>query len=184
VAFVPDHNSLIVGADEPGLVAALYELAEGEYREAARSISPAAYTCAPDGRVLPYRVPVDHPLAATVNRAEVMLAATEYTAQGDVLQNEPEQESYVAGLLVGTRPDGSVFTVASWGEGVDTLLPEAQFVGFSGEDGGPPFLVPWKTVAREANLFPVVGLDPPRYRVTGWPAPAVLDRLRARAETP
>ena len=148
-----------------------------------RPLSPAAYTCAPDGRVLPYRVPDDHPLAAIVNRAEVRLAATEYTAQGDWL-DDSEQESYVAGLLVGTRPDGSVFTVASWGEGVDTLLPEAQYVAFSGEDGAPPFLVPWKTVARETNLLPVVGLDPPRYRVTGWPAPATVDRLRARAESP
>jgi hypothetical protein len=185
VAFVPDHSSLIVAADDPGVLTALFKLAADEYREAARSLSPAAYTCAPDGRVVPYRVLDDHPLAATVHRAEVMLAAIEYSQQGSWLEDEPdEQESYVAGLLVGTRPDGSVFTVASWGEGVDTLLPEAQYVGFSGEDGAPPFLVPWKTVVREANLLPVVGLDPPRYRVTGWPAPAVLDRLRARAETP
>jgi hypothetical protein len=183
VAFAPARDALLVGAADPDLLAALFKLVEEEYQEAPRALSPAAYTCASDGRVLPYRVPGDHPLAAIVNRAEVMLAATEYTAQGDWL-DDAEPESYVAGLLVGTRPDGSVFTVASWGEDVDTLLPEAQYVGFSGADGAPPFLVPWKTVAREANLLPVVGLDPPRYRVTGWPAPAVLERLRARAETP
>jgi hypothetical protein len=61
---------------------------------------------------------------------------------------------------------------------------QAQYVAFSSADGAPPFLVPWKTVAREAHLFPAIGLDPPRYRVTGWPAPAVVDRLHARAESP
>jgi len=184
VAFAPENNTLIVGADEPDLVARLYKLVEDQYREAPRSISPQAYTCTPDGRTVPYRVPADHPLAEVVNRAEVMLAATEYSAQGDWLGEDPEREYYVASLMVGTRPDGTLFTVASWGEDVDTLLPEAHYVAFSTADGADPFLVPWKVVAREANLWPAAGFDPPRYRVTTWPSPALLDRLRARAESP
>jgi len=75
--------------------------------------------------------------------------------------------------------------VAVWTEGVDSLLPEADLVGFVAAEGGADtFTVPWSVVAGEVALAAVDGLNPVRYRVTAWPEPAVMDRLRARAVEP
>src|SRR3954451_5345341 len=81
VAFVPDQNTLLVTGDQPDTLGSLFELVESEYREAARAVSPAAYTVDGAGRVVPYAAPAGHPVGAAAHRAEVVLAATEYAAQ-------------------------------------------------------------------------------------------------------
>ncbi|MFL6074551.1 MAG: hypothetical protein ACJ73S_14245 [Mycobacteriales bacterium] len=184
VAFVPDQNTLLVTGDQPDTLGSLFELVEAEYREAARAVSPAAYTVDDAGRVVPYAAPVGHPVGAAVHRAEVVLAATEYAAQGEELNKRHQNEGadiFVANLLAAGRDDGSLFTVASWADGVETLLPEADFVAFPGED---TFYAGWDEVARTAGLEPVDGLYPPRYHVRGWPPAAVVDQLRALATAP
>jgi hypothetical protein len=184
VAFVPDQNTLLVTGDQPDTLGSLFELVESEYREAARAVSPAAYTVDDAGRVVPYAAPAGHPVGAAIHRAEVVLAATEYGAQGEELNKRHQKEGadiFVANLLAAGRDDGSLFTVASWADGVETLLPEADFVAFPGED---TFYAGWDEVARTAGLEPVDGLYPPRYHVRGWPPVAVMDQLRALATAP
>ncbi|OLB73429.1 MAG: hypothetical protein AUI14_26200 [Actinobacteria bacterium 13_2_20CM_2_71_6] len=183
VAFVPDHNTLVVVADEPDALSAVFKLVEEEYGDAARQVSPQAYTVDGYGAVVPYAAPDGHPLAAAVGRAGALLAATEYQAQADWLTKEYERDGrdiFVGKLILAGRDDGSVFTVASWAEGVDTLLPRADYVAF-GSDQRPSFFVPWDVVEREVDLVPAEGLYPVRYRLTAWPPAPVVDRLNARA---
>jgi hypothetical protein len=186
VAFVPDQNTLIVTDDQPDTLGPLFELVESAYREAARAVSPAAYTVDGAGRVLPYAPPPGHPVEAVAHRAEVILAASEYQAQGEHLTELHERDGrdvFVARLLAAGRDDGSVFSVASWADGVEALLPAADLVAFSAE-GADAFYVPWDAAARTARLEPVDGLHPPRYHVHGWPPAAVVDQLRKQAVAP
>src|SRR5262249_16816604 len=81
VAFVPDQNTLVVTDDRPDALGPVFELAEKEYGEAVRGISPQAYTVDDAGEVVPYDAPRGHPLAAQVHRAEAILAANEYANQ-------------------------------------------------------------------------------------------------------
>jgi hypothetical protein len=183
VAFAPDHNTLLVCPDDPEALEVLYPSIAKEYREATRALSPQAYTEGPDGRLVPYQVPPGHALYDEVARADVLLAATEYRAQGSWLEREHQragQDVFVATVLVGNRSDQPPVTIATWAEGVDTLLPRAQYVAFASSHA-PPFVVPWPVVQQEVALRPVPGLDPPRYRLTGWPPPDAVDRLRRGA---
>lgn len=172
VAFVPDTTGLLLAAGSTA--GALYSMVEEQYRDAARPISTMAYTVDAAGAVVPFTVPEGHPLHAAVHRSEVLLAAAEYGAQAAHL----DTAAFVATLTVAERPDRSVFSVATWPEGVDTLLPRADYVSFGS------FLVTWDGLTREVDLEPEPGLDPERFRLRGWPHPGVVDRLRAAATTP
>ncbi|MET7392312.1 hypothetical protein ABZS66_02290 [Dactylosporangium sp. NPDC005572] len=177
VAFVPDTTGVVLARDDEG-IGKLFELIEEEYREAARPISTMAYTVDATGAVVPYAVPDGDPLYPAVHRSEVVLAANEYAAQGAHL----ESDAFVANLIVAER-DGRVFSVASWAEGVDTLLPRADYVAFS-DDDAEPFSVAWDDVAREVDLEPEPGVRPERYRLRSWPHPGVVERLRRLASEP
>jgi hypothetical protein len=191
VAFVPDRNTLLVVPDQPDVLARLLDMMEGEYGDSVRSISPAAYTVDDAGAVVPYPVDGAGPLAGPLRRAEALLAAAEYAAQREVLEAQHEKDGtdiYVASLRVMERQDKSVFTVATWTDEVPTLLPQADVISFVklAADGRATeiFEVPWLAVAVEVGPLALEGLDPVRYRVTTWPAPEVMDRLRTRAVEP
>ncbi|GAA0743225.1 hypothetical protein Drose_10910 [Dactylosporangium roseum] len=174
VVFVPDTTGVVLAADHDG-IDKLFGIIEEEYREAARPISTMGYTVDGTGAVVPYSVPVDHPLFPAVHRAEVLLASNEYAAQAAHL----ETDAFVAKLMV-AEGRGRIFSVAGWAEGVDTLLPRADYVSFP-SGGADPFLVAWDDVAREVDLEPEPDLAPERYRLRSWPHPGVVERLRRRA---
>ncbi|MET7420752.1 hypothetical protein [Dactylosporangium sp. NPDC005555] len=172
VAFVPDTTGLLLAADDAA--GPLFAVVEEEYRDAARPISAMAYTVDATGAVVPYPAPPGHPLHAAVHRSEVLMAAAGYDAQAPHL----DTDASVAAVTVAERPDRSVFSVADWAEGVDTLLPRAEYVSFGS------FLVTWAALEREVDLEPAPGLDPERFRLRTWPHPGVVARLRAVAVTP
>lgn len=183
LAFVPDTTGMLVTCEVPDGMAGLFGLVEQEYTDAPRSMFPVAFTVDDAGNTVPYRVAPGHPAAAAAHRAECLLAAEAYGLQLDVLNAGLEDGVFAAGLMLAQRPDGSVFTVATWAEGVDSLLPQADYVVFSNDSGS--FFVPWDIVADEvAPLLPVEGVVPQRFRVRGWPPPATLQRLRMRAVQP
>ncbi len=193
VAFMPHKDTLIVTSDAPDALPALYRLAEEEFRQATRSLSPVGYTVDDAGTVIPYPALLGSVLAPIVHRAEVVLAAAEYGSQKEALDAQHERDEvdiFVASLLVVQRPDDEVFSVAVWSNGVDTLMPEANFIAFQagagqpGDAPGEPFTVPFDVVLRDASLLPEPGYTPVRYRVTAWPGEPVMQRLRAQAVTP
>ena len=102
-------------------------------------------------------------------------------ARGDVSSLPNPLKERLARMA--SRPDGTVFTFATWGEHEDTLLPRADHVAFA-PDGTAPFLVAWSALAREVDLVPVAGLRPDRYRLPSWPPAPVMERLRAVATPP
>jgi hypothetical protein len=83
VAFAPERGTLLVTAADGEHLTALFAQAEAIYLSAARPISPMAYTSGARGRTVPYQAPAGHPLHRRVERAEALLAATEYTRQAE-----------------------------------------------------------------------------------------------------
>jgi hypothetical protein len=183
VAFMADNSGVLITSDQADALRAVYKLVEEEYREASRPLSPQGYTVDGAGRLVPYAVPDGHPVAPAVHRASCILAATAYLQQRGELGARYGDRMFVAELLLAERPDGSMFSVATWSHDVDTLLPRADFVGFSSDS--ERFFVPWDVVADEAApLLAEEGVAPDRYRVRSWPPPATMDSLRAAAVNP
>jgi hypothetical protein len=185
VAFIPDRDTLMVAADESDALSALFPMVEREYDRAPRSLSPVAYTVDDRGAVVPYPAPVHPTLAGPAHRAQTLLAHGEYSAQKEFIDARHEADGvdiFVASLLVTSAPDGAVASVAVWTEHVDTLLPEADLIAFQpGMEGQSALMVPFDVVAREAVLLPEPDFNPPRYRVTAWPAEEVMAHLRPHA---
>lgn len=174
VAFVPDTTAVVVVPDGPG-IAQLFASVERTYREAVRPISPQAYVVDDAGRLAVYDAPTGSPAAAAVHRASLLLAAAEYESQGAALSSS--ESAFPAKLIVAEGSE-RVFSVASWVEGVDTLLPRAEYIAFSGAEA---FLASWDSVADEVALVPTPGLNPQRFRARSWPPAAAVARLRATA---
>ncbi|WP_117210622.1 hypothetical protein [Allorhizocola rhizosphaerae] len=176
VAFIPDNHTVLVGSDDPGLLEQLFPLAEEEYRQASRPLSPVGYTVdLSSGAVVPYTA------GPSARRACALLASGEYQSESEFLMRD--EDVYVANLLVAESPHSGVFTVASWARDVDTLLPRADYVAFSSEQDSPWF-VPFDVAMAEAGLQPESPLRLERFRARQWPAPEVMQRLRALAESP
>jgi hypothetical protein len=186
IAFVPDVRTVMLCAlpSGDGDVARLYELIGKEYQDAVRSLSPVGYVAGEDGRVAPYVPTVDGHDRIAARRAVVTLALAEYGAQTDWLRRQYEQagvDVFVASLIAAAKPDEPPFTVATWTDGVATLLPEAEYLSFVREDASDLLLIPWSAVASLVELRPEPLLSPVRYRVDAWPAPSVMQRLRTYA---
>jgi hypothetical protein len=177
VAVIPDTTGMTLLVDAPEHLGDLLEKVEKMYREAVRPISPMLYTVDHRGTVVPYEVAPDDPLGPALHRAEQVLATAEYGAQ--VI----ETDAFVAGAMLAERPDGTTFSFASWGDGVDTLLPRVDFVSFPSDDADT-FFVSWRTLEREVDLEPEPGVVPERFRLRTWPHPGVVARLRAAATLP
>src|SRR5262249_5338549 len=90
VAFVADTTGWLLTAAHGAGMARLFVLIEEEYREAARPVSPVAYTVDGDGAVVPYSVRPGDPLFPAVHRAEVVLASSEYLAQAQHVRSDAE----------------------------------------------------------------------------------------------
>jgi hypothetical protein len=134
---------------------------------------------------MPFAAPPDSDLHDVAHRAEILLAAAEYRAQKEALDAAHERDEvdiFVGSLLLVERADATIASVAVWSEDLDTLMPAADLVAFQPVDSSDStLLVPFETVAAEALLLAEPDYDPPRYRVTTWPAPPVMARLREHA---
>lgn len=183
LVFVPGNTGVLLGfASSPERVAELVHAAAGLYEEAARPVSPMPYTLDAAGGLVPYAVPPGHPAWAAVRAAESALAAAVYRDQYRSLRADPEDggtEDFAAELLHVARRDGVESTVATWTDGVPTLLPRAHAVVLADPAAGTTVATGWEALAREIPLDPVPGLYPPRYRVRNHPHPDALRRLAA-----
>ena len=128
-----------------------------------------------------YEVPADHSAYAAVRHASILLAMSSYGPQTEYLRDIARTGDPHPASLKGVRSDsGEEFTATTWTDGVDSLLPQADLVLFP-QDGAPALRIPWDVVADEASLLPEPGFHPARYRVGTWPAPEVMERMKARA---
>jgi uncharacterized protein YtpQ (UPF0354 family) len=183
IAFAPDRDDLLLCSTGPGGLGKLYEMVEDQYRDAVRKLSPVGYVAGEHGDVVPYLPPEGHPDRVPAQRAQAVLATSEYAVQTDWLTKQYEQagiDVYVARLMAAEKPNAAPVTVAVWTDGITSLLPRAQFISFAGADGAG-LLVPWSAVAELVDLEPEPLLAPARYRVGGWPSADTMQTLRTRA---
>lgn len=59
------------------------------------------------------------------------------------------------------------------------MKPEVDYISFVNND--TQFTVPFSVVVDVTGILPTPGFFPPRYRVSGWPEPALMDALRFHA---
>ncbi|MET0418198.1 MAG: hypothetical protein ABW022_19470 [Actinoplanes sp.] len=185
LVFVPDTSHLLICPLPDGAVEPLYAMVEAHFTDAVRALSPVGYVAALDGRAVPYTPPPGHPHHPATRRAAAVLAATEYTTQTEWLAGQYAEaglDVHVGALLAVSPGDGGpAQTIATWTEGVATLLPEADTVAFVRPGAGVDFRVPWPVVAEHAGLRPEPLLSPARYRVGDWPPTEVMAELRRHA---
>ncbi|SDT60044.1 hypothetical protein [Actinoplanes derwentensis] len=182
LAFVPDNNTLLLTPLPEQGGEQLYAAVERVFGEAVRYLSPVGYVAGPDGRSVPYQPPPGHPHHIPARRAGAVLALTEYSNQTDWLAGQYEKagfETHVGNLVAIEPPGGGpAETIATWTEGVSTLLPRADTVAFARTGAGVEFRVPWNVAEEQAGLRPEPLLAPVRYRVDSWPPASVLAALR------
>jgi hypothetical protein len=185
VAFAPSNGTVIVCADHPEHLPELHDMVRAQFRDDPRSLSPQAYTVDAVGGLTAYRATAPGRLADVIHHAQTLLAVNSYDAQTAALQELFTREGldlHVGSLLTAQRPDGSVFSAASWADTVPSLLPRADFIAFTGRD--ETFFVPWSTVAEQTELMPTPGHRPQRFLVEQWPADEVINNLRLQSTTP
>lgn len=188
IALVSDPSGLLlVGAPEPPKsIGPLVKLALEEYRSAVRSISPVPYTVDTTGSVVPLEVPRDDPAWPLLHEAEATLAYDVYAQQTATLRQQCELtavETYVAALMrLKSNKDDSIFTVATWADVIESLLPYADYIGLG--PVGDVFLLPFEAAIEELGLTPEPDLYPARYRVHAWPDPQTMAHLRTLAVSP
>jgi hypothetical protein len=149
VAFAPERGTLLVTADGSAHLPALFAEAEAIFLRSSRMITPMAYASDPRGRTIPYAALPGHPLHRCVQRAEALLAATEYARQ-----NTGAELHVVGDATTGWR------TRAIWPRNEPTLLPKADEIQAGDR------LIPWDAVAT-TEIVP--HLDPPRWQADAWP---------------
>jgi hypothetical protein len=183
LAFPTSNNTLLLAyeTDDPDGVAAALQAAEREWLDATRSISPAPLTVDDEGNVVLYTVPEGHPAYAAVKHATIVLAMSAYGPQTEYLRSVAGPDDPFPAALKGFRsPEGTEVTAATWTDGIESLLPEADFVMFPRE-GEELLMVPWAVVDDEVGLTVADGYYPARYRVGAWPGEDVLERMAKRA---
>lgn len=185
LAFVPDNNTLLLTALPDQGADQLYAAVERVFGEAVRYLSPVAYVAGTDGRPVPYAPPPGHPHHVPARRADAVLALTEYSNQTEWLAGQYAKagvETHVGSLVAIEPPGGGpAETIATWTEGVSTLLPRADTVAFARTGSGVDFRVPWRVAEQRAGLVPEPLLAPARYLVDSWPPAPVLAALREHA---
>lgn len=185
IAILPERSTVLIAGDaNPATVARLCESGEREYEAASRRLTPALYTVDAAGQVVPYLRSGNDGLAQRVRLAHVRLALSEYGSQKESLDKLHEADNldlFVASLSAVTRKkDERPVTYCVWTHEVDALLPRAELVAVNPAPQDY-FMVPWDDVERLAPgcFTPVPESWPPRHRTSAWPAPEVLERLRA-----
>jgi len=132
---------------------------------------------------------------AAVRQAEATLCnvilSDAYGAQKQALEKAHAAEGneiFVASFMAYQRQDASIFSICTYSEGVEALLPRTDRVVFleTNPDGSvkEPMLadLPWQTAhAIAGHLMEPVDTYPPRFRVKAFPDASLREQLRAAA---
>lgn len=180
LAFMPNEDTLIIGTDDPQHAPGLFDAAEKMYVESERNVSPEGFTLC-GGQVMPFDKAGPHPLRERAKRARTCAAVRQYGEQTAFLKRLYQDELidvYVSEAMTFDVGHG-IGSGAIWGEGVTYDLPEVDYISFVNHQ--THFTVPFPMVVELLGILPTAGYYPPRYRVSGWPEPALMDALRFHA---
>ena len=150
------------------------------YCESDRHVSPEAFTVH-GGLVVPFDKAGPHPLRDLALRARTCATVRQYGEQAAFLKQLYQVELidvFVAETMNFDAGHGKR-TGAVWGEGITTDLPEVDYICFVNNQ--TRFIVPFPVVVDVVGIQPFAGYFPPRYRVSGWPGPKLMDALRFHA---
>jgi hypothetical protein len=178
VAMIPTRGRMLLSATRStGNLLALLGYAKSALEQEGRRVSTLMYEFV-DGRPVPF-VPDDEEVARGLADLRRVALQEDYAEQKQLLEQLHQKQGidvFVASYMLYKGEDERMFSVASWTEGVDTLLPQADRVSFvvMDEAGQPRHagIVAWEQVEAVAGHLMRVeeGSYPVRYRVTGFPA--------------
>lgn len=185
VAIVPHRGLLVVGGDgDERCLRRMIDAAKAEFEASPRRISAALYTVENAGRVVPFVVPDEHPLASEIALGHRLTAMAEYEFQKQQLDQQLPGGVFIASYVTLRDKAGPVFSVATWAKGVPTLLPQTDQVALNlappqAKDAAIVF-VGWQALLDFAGdcLAPVPDLNPPRWKTAGWPSDDCIERLK------
>jgi hypothetical protein len=183
LALAPHRDVMaLIGTDDVDHLRHALDRVLEVYQDSARQLSPVPYTVTEDG-IAPWSPPADHPLRPAVDLARAHLALVEYGHQKrrlDALMAKAGEDVHVAAFIATrNQATGRVLSTTTWPDAPGVaLLPETDAVAFVQRDQ-TLFHVDWDRVVEiAADHLVHQDLDPPRWRVEGWPPPAVMTRLR------
>jgi len=184
VFMIPSNDVLLVAGDrdEP----ALRQMVELSFKaqENGRAVSSQMLTYQ-DQRIVAFKSD-DQALLARLATLDHLLLQGAYHAQKellDKLHEELSEDLFVATYMLYELADsgGRTFSMCSWTQTVDSLLPRTDRVALVelGADGvSHTRLVEWAEIEGKAGgLLEQVSLYPPRYRTLGFPSADQLQRM-------
>jgi len=192
VAVVASREDLYV-ADEHDAAAqlAMLRFAGARLEENNRWQAGSLIVLQADGTWTPYKA-----TEPTVRQAEAnlrnLLMHREYANQKegmDRLHAAAGKDLFVASFMAYRTQENDVFSMCTFSQGVEALLPKTDKViflatGLDGKPITPPMAtVPWEIAqAIAGHLLTPVAMYPPRFHVREFPSGVVAERLRAAAQ--
>jgi hypothetical protein len=182
IAMVPDVNTLLLtGTDDEDGLKAMASIA-ARPPGASRPLPTFAMRLKGESWA-PYMPDLGHPAHAMFKRLSVQAIADAYGAQTATLYewlHARGEDVFVANVF-GLDGRGALRTNCVWADGVDTVLPRTDDIGFVGmHDGVPESLggVDWQHAQQVmGDVMQPLGIYPERYRVKRFPTAAELARL-------
>ncbi|MCE9581190.1 MAG: hypothetical protein K8T20_01605 [Planctomycetes bacterium] len=182
VAVIASQNQvLLAGADDAAGLAAMGGLAR-EALKRPRAMSGAAIRL--EGRNwVPFA-----PAGGVFRELRLHGVARDFHEQGELLKAAFEKKGedvFVAALMLFQNPkSGELSTLTSWAQDVESLLPEAEGIAFGLMERGKPkgirAKVGWDVARRVLGAaMKDEGLNPPRFRVSGFPTEAQFREMGA-----
>lgn len=182
VAMIPTRDQLLVApASNRDALLAMLDLAQECHAQEGRTISAAMFAFT-DGQARDYQ-PTDAEVALRLAHLKLRYLADDYASQKQMLDEQHEKQGidvYVASFMLVQRGEHDLFSVCSWSQDVDSLLPRTGQVALAtfNEAGEAHHAgtVDWAQLERVAGHLMQLEPDvfPPRYRVSRFPDLAAL----------
>lgn len=179
VAIAPNRDAVLFTGedDEQGLA-----MMAGMAQEAVDAPYPLATTPMvwEDGEWRDWMPPEGHPSRPAFEQMRSKWLGPIYAQQKEMLEAKFEKEGsdvFVATFSGSQRPDGTLASFAAWGEGVETLLPEAEKIVIV-RSGGIAAIGTFAKVKEVAgDLLVNAEVYPPRWRTRGFPSHEQIERI-------
>jgi hypothetical protein len=187
VAMVPNRSVLLVtGSDDADGLVHMSKLARDVLGQP-RPLSGIAFRL--DSAWTPFLPPQDHPAFTLLETLFLSDLAQSYADQAQILNKVHEDLGIDVFVATAShyidRKTGKSTILATWAEGIETLLPEATTVGFSSYDQQSMYTADWPRVREVVgNLMEATEMYPERYRLTRYPTDEQFRAMGARRMGP
>lgn len=185
IAITPCRGILLIaGENNVDGQRIILELANGALEENSRWTSPEVLVLNHD-RWEPF-VLTDPMCIKIQQEMTVKMRKSVYDQQKNILDEANQaagQDIFVASFMAYKKTD-AFLSMATWSKGVNTWLPQTEFIVFMDTDGQAPIgVIPWDVAIQYAGelMSPVPDIVPVRYLVKGFPDEETLQVMTAEA---